>query len=92
MKKKKKKKKTFDLEGALNEGGAEEEVRETPEPTKDDNEDLDLENLGKKKKKKKKVFDEEEEKADEEKETKDAKEEGIKPLFDFTDEIGRAHV
>jgi len=72
LKKKKKKKKTpFDLEGALNEGGADEAVQETidtPEPAKDDNDDIDLENFGKKKKKKKKVLeDEAEEKGDEEK-------------------------
>jgi len=71
LKKKKKKKKTpFDLEGALNEGGADEATqdnRDTPEPAKDDNDDIDLENFGKKKKKKKKVIDDEEEKGDEEK-------------------------
>jgi len=73
LKKKKKKKKTpFDLEGALNEGGADENAEggvsgATPEPAADD--DIDLENFGKKKKKKKKVLDEEEEKVDEEKET-----------------------
>merc|ERR1712080_800337 len=72
LKKKKKKKKTpFDLEGALNEGGPDEAVQETtetPEPAKDDNDDIDLENFGKKKKKKKKVIeDEAEEKGDEEK-------------------------
>merc|ERR1711874_571984 len=69
---KKKKKTPFDLEGALNEGGADEAVQETtdtPEPAKDDNDDIDLENFGKKKKKKKKVIeDEAEEKGDEEKE------------------------
>ena len=65
MKKKKKKKKTpFDLEGALNEGGADEAPEE---PTKEDNEDIDLETFGKKKKKKKKVLDDDEEKGDEEK-------------------------
>merc|ERR1712080_514086 len=73
LKKKKKKKKTpFDLDGALNEGGAEENAEvgasgATPEPVADD--DIDLENFGKKKKKKKKVLDEDEEKVDEEKET-----------------------
>lgn len=68
LKKKKKKKKTpFDLEGALNDG----ETAETPEPAKDENEDIDLESFGKKKKKKKKVLDDEEEKGDEEKEAKD---------------------
>jgi len=71
LKKKKKKKKTpFDLEGALNEGGADEATqdnRDTPEPAKDDNDDIDLENFGKKKKKKKKAIDDEEEKGDEEK-------------------------
>ena len=78
MKKKKKKKKTpFDLEGALNEGGADEgtqDNRDTPEPAKDDNDDIDLENFGKKKKKKKKVIDDEEEKGDEEKDA--SKEDG----------------
>lgn len=74
LKKKKKKKKTpFDLEGALNEGGADEAVQETietPEPSKDDNDDIDLENFGKKKKKKKKAIeDDAEEKGDEEKDT-----------------------
>jgi len=65
LKKKKKKKKTpFDLEGALNEGGADEAPEE---PTKEDNEDIDLETFGKKKKKKKKVLDDDEEKGDEEK-------------------------
>ena len=69
MKKKKKKKKTpFDLEGALNDGGADEAVQEdAPEP-KDDADDIDLESFGKKKKKKKKVLeDDAEEKGDEEK-------------------------
>ena len=67
LKKKKKKKKTpFDLEGALNDG----ETAETPEPAKDENEDIDLESFGKKKKKKKKVLDDEEEKGDEEKNKK----------------------
>ena len=80
MKKKKKKKKTpFDLEGALNEGGADENAdvgnsAATPEPAADD--DIDLESFGKKKKKKKKVLDEDEEKGDEEKET--AKDDGGK--------------
>jgi len=71
LKKKKKKKKTFDLEGALGEGGADEaaqETEETLEPAKDDADDIDLENFGKKKKKKKKVLDDDaEEKGDEEK-------------------------
>lgn len=78
LKKKKKKKKTpFDLEGALNEGGADEAPEAaTPEPAKEENnDDIDLESFGKKKKKKKKVLDEEEEKGDEEKETKDDVEE-----------------
>jgi len=69
LKKKKKKKKTpFDLEGALNDGGADEAVQEdAPEP-KDDADDIDLESFGKKKKKKKKVLeDDAEEKGDEEK-------------------------
>jgi len=81
LKKKKKKKKTpFDLEGALNEGGADEgtqDNRDTPEPAKDDNDDIDLENFGKKKKKKKKVIDDEEEKGDEE---KDASKEDVDDL------------
>ncbi len=70
LKKKKKKKKTpFDLEGALNDGAADEaqDSRETPEPGKED-EDLDLDSFGKKKKKKKKPVDDEEEKGDDEKE------------------------
>jgi len=71
LKKKKKKKKTFDLEGALGEGGADEaaqETEETLEPAKDDTDDIDLESFGKKKKKKKKVLDDDaEEKGDEEK-------------------------
>lgn len=68
-KKKKKKKKTpFDLDGALNEGGADEGVQEdAPEPSKDDADDIDLENFGKKKKKKKKVLeDDTEEQGDKE--------------------------
>jgi len=75
LKKKKKKKKTFDLEGALGEGGADEaaqETEETLEPAKDDADDIDLENFGKKKKKKKKVLDDDaEEKGDEEKDEKE---------------------
>ena len=71
MKKKKKKKKTpFDLEGALNEGETPGEARDTPEPAKDEMEDLDLENFGKKKKKKKKVAEDDDENNDE-KEAKD---------------------
>jgi len=69
LKKKKKKKKTpFDLDGALNEGGADEGVQEdAPEPSKDDADDIDLENFGKKKKKKKKVLeDDTEEQGDKE--------------------------
>merc|ERR1739844_331348 len=68
LKKKKKKKKTFDLEGALGEGGADEaaqETEETLEPAKDDADDIDLENFGKKKKKKKKVLDDDAEEKDE---------------------------
>merc|ERR1739838_602238 len=75
LKKKKKKKKTFDLEGALGEGGADEaaqETEETLEHAKDDADDIDLENFGKKKKKKKKVLDDDaEEKGDEEKDEKE---------------------
>jgi len=75
LKKKKKKKKTFDLEGALGEGGADEaaqETEETLEPAKDDTDDIDLESFGKKKKKKKKVLDDDaEEKGDEEKDEKE---------------------
>merc|ERR1712018_810619 len=59
LKKKKKKKKTpFDLDGALNEGG-----EDAPETKDEDvaNEDIDLENFGKKKKKKKTVKLEEDE-------------------------------
>jgi len=71
LKKKKKKKKTFDLEGALGEGGADEAAQETEdtlEPAKDDTDDIDLESFGKKKKKKKKVLDDDaEEKGDDEK-------------------------
>jgi len=71
LKKKKKKKKTpFDLEGALNEGETPGEARDTPEPAKDEMEDLDLENFGKKKKKKKKVAEDDDENNDE-KEAKD---------------------
>jgi len=71
LKKKKKKKKTpFDLDGALNEGGADETTQdndEAPDMAKDDD-DIDLENFGKKKKKKKKVLDDDaEEKGDDEK-------------------------
>jgi len=71
LKKKKKKKKTpFDLDGALNEGGADENTQdndEAPDMAKDDD-DIDLENFGKKKKKKKKVLDDDaEEKGDDEK-------------------------
>jgi len=75
LKKKKKKKKTFDLEGALGEGGADEAAQETEdtlEPAKDDTDDIDLESFGKKKKKKKKVLDDDaEEKGDEEKDEKE---------------------
>ena len=49
---------------ALGEGGADEaaqETEETLEPAKDDADDIDLENFGKKKKKKKKVLDDDEE-------------------------------
>lgn len=69
LKKKKKKKKTpFDLDGALNDGGADEAAQEdAPEPSKDDADDIDLESFGKKKKKKKKLEDDAEEKGDEEK-------------------------
>merc|ERR1712241_1200443 len=58
----------FDLDGALNEGGADEGVQEdAPEPSKDDADDIDLENFGKKKKKKKKVLeDDTEEQGDKE--------------------------
>jgi len=81
LKKKKKKKKTFDLEGALGEGGADEaaqETEETLEPAKDDTDDIDLESFGKKKKKKKKVLDDDaEEKGDEE---KDDSKEGLDDL------------
>merc|ERR1711935_634825 len=64
----KKKKTPFDLDGALNDGGADEAAQEdAPEPSKDDADDIDLESFGKKKKKKKKLEDDAEEKGDEEK-------------------------
>merc|ERR1719270_1279651 len=60
----------IDLDGALNEGGADETTQdndEAPDMAKDDD-DIDLENFGKKKKKKKKVLDDDaEEKGDDEK-------------------------
>lgn len=76
VKRKKKKKSPFDLDAALGETGEYEKEDATKESGIDFDENLDLENLGKKKKKKKKPFNLEELEQNLPTETEESKDDG----------------